>query len=140
MKLLIILTMLLSVLYSCPDEDEYCVFCSGKGKTECLLCLGSYNIEGECVPSKIIDPYCLSYASEGYCHTCVKGYYSFIGKCIPNPIKNCLVFDPQTGKCHVCRDNRMPYNNSCTSGQMTPCFISTNICIYYYVGIYSFYL
>lgn len=123
MKKLWLLLLVLPFLKACPDQDEYCAFCSGPKKSKCLLCYDSYPIDGQCVPSIIKDPKCVMYSKEGYCHTCMKGYYSYLGKCMSNPIKNCLIYDPQTGKCHICFDNRMPINNSCSAGKKTPCFI-----------------
>jgi hypothetical protein len=134
MKKTTILLTLLSLALTCPDEDEYCAFCSGEGNTQCLLCYDSYPIDGQCVTSKIKDPKCVMYSKEGHCHVCMKGFYSFEGKCLPNPIKNCLVFDPQTGKCHVCYDNRMPTNNSCSGDHKIPCFLSKFQMLFLFYG------
>ena len=49
MKHLWTVLLLISTTLSCPDLDEYCAQCSGKGHSQCKLCYGSYLLEGECV-------------------------------------------------------------------------------------------
>ena len=49
MKHLWTILLLISTTLSCPDLDEYCAQCSGKGHSQCKLCYGAYLLEGECV-------------------------------------------------------------------------------------------
>ena len=123
MKLFLTLVQILfltSLLNCCPNKDEYCASCSKEDK--CLLCYGSVLEGGICQEVKKTVKFCKIYAADGICHTCINGYYSFNGACLSNPIKNCVVYDPNTKKCALCILNRFPKNNKCSSG-LTPCFV-----------------
>ena len=94
----------------CTESDPYCLACDPLSRF-CIQCAGGYlNQEHKCQVANSKVNFCFSYQSEGQCRICQFGYYlTDTGVCLEiEEDDDCLVWDPDTRMCSVCKDRLMP--------------------------------
>ncbi len=112
-KALVIVTLLLGLISSCPDKDPYCAFCNG---VVCIYCIASFpNSIGRCEPPKSAVDNCLAYKSDGVCRGCKFGFQLNQNKCVAITSANCL--ESVDGVCSFCDKRILQTNGNCESGR-----------------------
>jgi hypothetical protein len=110
-KLIILLSIFLNVMISCPENDQRCVSCYEK---DCRICYDSFlDASKTCQISSITVDYCLEYSTNGICKFCLQGYKTTLdGKCERIEIENCLIVNNKN-ECLECDDRILIQNGKC---------------------------
>ena len=112
-RALLILTVLLASLNTlkgfCVENDPLCVACDPLSHL-CIECAAGYlGTDRKCQSASGLIDFCFSYQTEGQCRVCQYGYYlTDTGVCLEIEAKNCIMWDSETKRCTVCKENKVP--------------------------------
>lgn len=123
-KIILAITLLISLTTSCPD-DPYCYGCV-PGRSQCELCQRSFtNSKTKKCDTNVprVIEHCLEYRNQppnGDCIQCFPGYGLINKTCVECTTKNCYLCD-EDQVCYVCAhgmklivDKENPQNNRCS--------------------------